>query len=66
MIDFACKEFKVEDVILCALNLTKYYLTVMNYFLSETEHWVDAESLSKALNLDISAIQRSVKKLHEK
>ena len=66
MIDFVCKEFKVEDVIKCALNLTKSYLTVMEYFLSENEHWVDTESLSKALNLDISAIQLSVKKLHEK
>ncbi len=66
MIDFACKEFKVEDVIKCALNLTKSDLIVMKYFLSENEHWVDTESLSKALNLDISTIQRSVKKLHEK
>jgi predicted transcriptional regulator len=66
MIDFACKEFKVEDVIKYALNLTKSDLTVMKYFLSENEHGVDTESLSKALNLDISTIQRSVKKLHEK
>jgi predicted transcriptional regulator len=66
MIDFACKEFKVEDVIKCALNLTKADLKVMKYFLNETEQWVDTESLSKALELDISTIQRSVKKLHEK
>ena len=38
----------------------------MKYFLRENEHWVDTESLSKALNMDISTIQRSVKKLHEK
>jgi predicted transcriptional regulator len=63
--DFACKEFKVEDVIKCALNLTKADLKVMKYFLNETEQWVDSDSLSKALELDISTIQRSVKKLHE-
>jgi predicted transcriptional regulator len=66
MIDFACKEFKVEDVIKCALNLTRADLKVMKYFLNETEQWVDTESLSNALKLDISTIQRSVKKLYEK
>jgi len=66
MIDFACKEFKVEDVIKCALNLTRADLKVMKYFLNETEQWVDTESLSNVLKLDISTIQRSVKKLYEK
>jgi predicted transcriptional regulator len=64
--DFACKEFKVEDVIKCALSLTKADIKVMKYFLNETEQWNDTESVSKALKLDISTIQRSVKKLHEK
>jgi predicted transcriptional regulator len=66
MIDFACKEFKIEDVIKCALNLTKADLKVMKYFLNETEQWVDTDFLSKILKLDISTVQRSVKKLHEK
>lgn len=66
MIDFACKEFKIEDVIKCALNLTKADLKVMRYFLDEKEQWVDTDSLSKVLKLDISTVQRSVKKLHEK
>lgn len=66
MIDFACKEFKTEDVIKCALNLTKADLKVMKYFLNEKEKWVDTDSLSKVLKLDISTIQRSVKKLYEK
>ena len=64
--DFACKELKVEDVIKCALNLTKADLKVMKYFLNETYQWVDTESLSKSLELDISTIQRSVKKLYDK
>lgn len=64
--DFACKEFKIEDVIKCALSLTKADIKVMKYFLNETEQWTDTESVSKALKLDISTVQRSVKKLHEK
>lgn len=66
MIDFACKEFNVEDVIKCALNLTKSDLKVMKYFLNGIDQWVDTESLSRVLDLDISTVQRSVKKLHEK
>jgi predicted transcriptional regulator len=38
----------------------------MKYFLNETERWIDTDTLSKVLNLDISTIQHSVKKLHEK
>ncbi len=64
--DFACKEFQVEDIIKCALNLTKADLKVMKYFLKETDQWAETYFLSKTLTLDISTIQRSVKKLHEK
>ena len=53
-------------MIKCALNLTKADLKVMKYFLNEKEQWVDTEFLSKVLKLDISTVQRSVKKLHEK
>ena len=49
MIDFACKEFKIEDVIKCALNLTKADLNVMKYFLNEKEQWVGTDHLSKVL-----------------
>ncbi len=66
MIDFACKEFKVEDVIKCALGLTRADLKVLKHFLNDTENWFDTDTLSKALDLDISTVQRSVKKLYEK
>lgn len=38
----------------------------MKYILNEEEQWVDTDYLSKALKLDISTVQRSVKKLYEK
>lgn len=66
MLDFACKEFKIEDVIKCALSLTRADMKVLKYLLSDTKHWFDTDTLSKALKLDISTVQRSVKKLHEK
>ncbi len=36
----------------------------MKHFINETGQWVDTDTLSRALKLDISTIQRSVKKLH--
>jgi len=93
MIDFACKEFKVEDVIKCALNLSRADLKVLKYFLNAEPEigtdenpplfsaptpssayalpytntpWVDTETLSRTLELDLSTVQRSVKKLYEK
>lgn len=66
MLDFACKEFKIEDVIKCALSLTRADMKVLKYLMSDIEHWFDTDTLSKALKLDISTVQRSVKKLHEK
>jgi predicted transcriptional regulator len=38
----------------------------MKHILNEEEQWVDTDYLSKALKLDISTVQRSVKKLYEK
>ena len=38
----------------------------MKHILNEKEQWVDTDYLSKALKLDISTVQRSVKKLYEK
>ncbi|MDD2440133.1 MAG: MarR family transcriptional regulator [Methanosarcinaceae archaeon] len=66
MIDFACKEFKIEDVIKCALNLTRADLKVMKFFINHEEEGLSTEALSQALELDLSTVQRSVKKLYEK
>lgn len=66
MIDFACKEFKLEDVIKCALNLTRADLNVLKYFLNNQGVGMSTDSLSQALDLDISTVQRSVKKLYDK
>ncbi|MDD4497777.1 MAG: helix-turn-helix domain-containing protein [Methanosarcinaceae archaeon] len=66
MIDFACKEFKIEDVIKCALNLTRADLKVMKILLNNRGEGMSTDSLSQTLDLDISTVQRSVKKLYDK
>jgi predicted transcriptional regulator len=66
MIDFACKEFKIEAVIKCGLNLTKADLQVLKYFLQFGQNWLKTETIADELKLNLSTVQRSVKKLHER
>ena len=66
MIDFACKEFKMSDVIKCALNLTRADLQVTEYFLTQCNEWCNTDCIAKRTGLELSTIQRSVKKLTDK
>ena len=66
MVDFACKEFQIEAVIKCGLNLTKAELQVLKYLLGNDTRWFTTEQIAADLSLDISTVQRSVKKLTEK
>lgn len=66
MVDFACKEFQIEAVIKCGLNLTKAELLVLKYMLKHNTRWFTAEQIATDLSLDISTVQRSAKKLTEK
>lgn len=64
MIDFACKEFALDEVVKCALGLSKADFKVLQKFTSEA--WFTTEELAHSLNLNITTVQRAVKKLHEK
>jgi predicted transcriptional regulator len=66
MIDFACKEFRLDDVIKCALNLTRADMKILNYFIVNPDGWSNTDSIAKVTSVDLSTAQRSVKKLHEK
>jgi predicted transcriptional regulator len=65
MIDFACKTFKLEDVIKCGLGLTKADLKIFK-FLIKLNAEATSEEISKKNHLDLSTVQRTVKKLYEK
>lgn len=66
MVDFACKEFQIEAVIKCGLNLTKAELLVLKHLLKNNNKWFTTEQIATDLSLDISTVQRSTKKLTEK
>ncbi|MBU2589798.1 MAG: MarR family transcriptional regulator, partial [Nanoarchaeota archaeon] len=65
MIDFACKRFSLDEIIKCSLRLSKADCKVMHFLLKELD-WITTKDLTKKLKLNITTVQRAVKKLHEK
>ncbi|MFH0870746.1 MAG: MarR family transcriptional regulator [archaeon] len=64
MIDFACKQFKIEEIIKCSLMLTKADFKVLVMLSGSSKEWFTTEQLAKKLKLNLSTVQRAVKKLH--
>ncbi len=65
MIDFACKQFNLQDIIKCSLGLTKADVQVFEFLLKSTGSF-KTEAIAKKINVDLSTAQRAVKKLHDK
>ena len=66
MIDFACKRFELKEIIKCSLGLTRSDCKVMQFLLEQDEEYYTTEEISKKLALDLTTVQRSVKKLRER
>ncbi|MDP3881917.1 MAG: MarR family transcriptional regulator [Nanoarchaeota archaeon] len=66
MIDFACKRFSLEEVIRCGLGLTKADLNLLSFLIKNINYFFTTQDLSKEISLDLSTVQRSVRKLHDK
>lgn len=66
MIDFACKQFNLNEIIKCGLSLTKAELEIFNYFVQNPKNECTTFSISKKLKLNLTTIQKAVKKLFEK
>ncbi|ADI74147.1 transcriptional regulator, TrmB [Methanohalobium evestigatum Z-7303] len=64
MLDFACKEFELDDVFKCALNLTRSELKIMNKFLENDDTWFTSDDIAVTMGLDLSTVQKAVKKLY--
>jgi predicted transcriptional regulator len=64
MIDFACKQFSLQEIIKCGLGLTKTELLILQFFLKH-DSYICTKSIASKLSLDESTVQRAVKKLHE-
>lgn len=65
MIDFACKQFDLDDIIKCGLGLTKTEFKIMEYFLSHKNE-CKTFTIANKMNLNVTTVQKAVKKLSEK
>lgn len=61
LVDFACKTFSLEQIVQCGFGLTKGELKMFMHMLSFKQS-LTSKSLARALKLDESTVQRSVKK----
>ncbi len=66
MIDFACKKFNLDEIVKCGLGLTKAELIIMKYFMKNPRVEFNSNEVSKELKLNLTTIQRAVKKLYGK
>jgi predicted transcriptional regulator len=63
--NFACKNFKIEEVIRCSLSLTKAEFKMLEYFMRNQSEKISTDKISKDLGLNLSTVQRCVKKMTE-
>ena len=66
MIDFACKKFGVDGVVKCGLGLSRAEFRVMKYFLKKGCLGCTSIFVADELKLNLTTIQKAVKKLSEK
>lgn len=62
MIDFACKEFEVLEVLKCSLGLTRSELDILVHLLKAKERCT-AHEIASRLKVDLSTAQRGLKNL---
>lgn len=65
VIDFACKQISLEDLIRCSFSLNKTDYFVFNFILNSNSH-VTVSVIAAKLNLDRTTVQKSVKVLMNK
>lgn len=66
MIDFACKRFSLPEVIKCSLGITKAEMRIFSFFIDGDDTYSTSQRVADATSLDLSTVQKAVKKLHEK
>jgi predicted transcriptional regulator len=66
MINFACKRFDLEEIVKCSLGLTKADYSIIMYLIKNDIDQKTTQEISEKLELDLSTVQRSIKKLFTK
>jgi len=63
MIDFSCQKFSIEEIIKCSLGLTKAELQIYIFLKQNNETELTTEELAKKTKLNLSTVQRCVKRI---
>lgn len=66
MMNFACKKFNLDETIRCSLNLTKAEFKILQFLMRNNTKRFESKDIARELNLELSTIQRSMKKMNEK
>ncbi|MFT4244121.1 MAG: helix-turn-helix domain-containing protein [Candidatus Woesearchaeota archaeon] len=66
MVDFACTHISIDNIIKCSFGLTKTELEIFRFIVSHKHTQFSTQELSTSLKLDITTIQKAVKKLTTK
>lgn len=64
MLDFACRPLEMDQMLKCGLGLTKAELSILHHFLKNCRREMASEEISKEMGLDLTTVQKAVKKLH--
>ena len=66
MVDFTCKKFIFDDILKCSLGLTKKEFIVLKHLIDNSDMELTTLKIKDKLNLNLTTIQKAVKKLSEK
>lgn len=64
MLNMRCDNVNVDEIIKCGLNLTKCEMSILKYFIKNKD-WKDTDKVADDMQLNLSTVQRAVKKLTE-
>jgi predicted transcriptional regulator len=65
-LDFACRTFDINEVIRCGLGLSKTDISIMKKLINSRGKFFTAQEIAISSSLDLSTVQRSLKRLYEK
>ncbi|MBT4257727.1 MarR family transcriptional regulator [archaeon] len=64
--DFACKKIELKELIRCSFSLTKSEFIIIDFLIKNEKEEFSSKEISTNLKLDLSTVQRALKKMHSK
>jgi predicted transcriptional regulator len=65
MVNFACKDIDILNVVKCSLGLSKGEVGILKYLVKNNGSFYSTEEISSELDFEQSTVQKCVKKLYE-